>query len=175
MRAIKLKKLYFVRHGQSEFNVSELYAGSSNPPLTTEGRRQAKAAGQEIKKLTIDVIIASPSSRALDTAKIIAKEIGYPLDKIQTNSLLVERDFGKFEGTPWSPDNNLDGVADVESEDSVVHRCRLLLNLLESQPHQQVLLVSHGYTGRALRSLIKADFPMSHPHRMENATLYELL
>ena len=127
-----MKKLYFIRHGLSEMNVKGLIAGRTESPLTEEGKLQARHAGKQAKKLGIDYIVSSPMSRAHETAKIIAKEIGYPLDKIHLNSLFIERDFGELEGKVWSPDLDIDGFADVEAQDTLIERAGLALNFLES-------------------------------------------
>jgi broad specificity phosphatase PhoE len=170
-----MKRLYFIRHGQSEMNVSGYYAGSSDTTLTQEGRIQAKHAGKAAKSIHIDYIVCSPLSRAHETAKIIAKEIGYPEDNIHINSLFVERDFGSLEGKPWSPDLNIDGFADVETLDDMFHRAKLALEFLETIMADNVLVVSHGMFGRALRHHVMEDFPYTHPHRMGNAELIQLL
>ena len=170
-----MKRLYFVRHGQSEMNVSGHYAGSYNTPLTAEGRKQAHEAGKQAKNLGIDYIVCSPLSRAHDTAKIIAKEIGYDERDIHLNSLFVERDFGRLEGTPWSPDIDLDGIADVESDETLLKRARMALDFLETLEADTVLVASHGAFGRALRHHAMIDFPFSHPHRIENAEILQLI
>src|SRR5580765_3395811 len=89
-----MKHLYFVRHGLSENNKLSIFSGQTESPLADEGREQARQAGQQAKDLHIDHIISSPLSRAHETAQIIAREIGYPEDKIEVSSLLVERHFG---------------------------------------------------------------------------------
>lgn len=170
-----MKRLYFIRHGLSEMNVSGHYAGSSDTPLTAEGRKQAKRAGKQAKTLEIDYIVCSPLSRAHDTARIVAKEIGYPEKDIHTNSLLVERNFGGLEGKPWSPDIDLDGISDVESLDDMFHRAQMALEFIETLDAENILVVSHGMFGRALRHHVMEDFPYSHPHRMPNAEIFQLL
>src|SRR5581483_5723923 len=77
---ISMKKLYFIRHGESVSNVERWHAGRIDTPLTERGRQQAREAGKKAKaqKLHFDLIVSSPLSRALETARIIAKEIGYP-------------------------------------------------------------------------------------------------
>ncbi len=170
-----MKHLYFVRHGQSEMNVSEQWSGSSDTPLTASGRRQAVEAGKQARNLQIDYIVASPLIRAHDTAKLIAKEIGYPIKNIHLNGLFVERHYGELEGQPWSPDLDLDGFADVETTDSVLGRASKALDFLQSLEHQTVLVVSHGSFGRALRHHVQAEFPFSHPHRLGNAEIIQLI
>ena len=154
-----MKKLYYVRHGQSEFNVSGHYSGTTDTPLTKEGKRQAKLAAQQAKNLNIDYIVSSPLIRALDTAKIIAKEIGYPIEKIHTNKLFIERHFGELEATPWLPDLNLDGVADIETVDSLLERSKLALEFLQTVKANHILVVGHGSFGRAFRSQLFPDQP----------------
>src|SRR5436309_1380376 len=68
-----MKKIYFVRHGESEANSLGLSAGSEfDTPLTNFGREQARKAGQELKDKKIELIIASPMERTVETATIIA-------------------------------------------------------------------------------------------------------
>jgi uncharacterized phosphatase len=154
-----MRKLYFVRHGQSEMNVSGHFAGITETPLTAEGREQAKRAGQIAKDFHIDAIVSSPLSRALETAQIIAKELGYSLDKIHINKLFIERDYGELEGKPWAPDLNLDGMSDIETVDTVLERAKLALDFLHTLDAGNILVVSHGTFGRALRSHILPDYP----------------
>ncbi len=154
-----MKKLYFCRHGQTEMNTLGHFSGTTETPLTTEGRKQAKRAGKKAKDLNIDYIISSPLSRAVETAQIIAKEIGYPIDKIHTNELFIERHFGDLEGRAWNPDLDMDGIADIETRDTVLERARLALEFLETIDADNILVVSHGSFGRALRSLFLPHIP----------------
>lgn len=155
-----MKHLYFVRHAVSEMNEAGRWAGMhSMSPLTPEGHVQARQAGQHAQTLKIDHIVSSPLERAHHTARIIAKEIGYPEHKIELNSLLVERDFGALEGKPWSPDLDVDGFADVETVDSLHERAHLIYQLLLTLPDDNILIVSHGAIGRALRHIIHTLHP----------------
>lgn len=156
-------------------NVARIVSGRTDTSLTSEGRRQAKTAGQAAKNIRIDLIVSSPLSRAHDTAKIIAKEIGYPIKDIETTSLLIERNYGLMEGQPWSRDLNLDGIADAESVESLTARAQLALDWLHTLPAQHILVVSHGAFGRAMRSLLKPEFHFDHPNRLSNAEIQEWL
>src|SRR5690606_14158884 len=98
----EMRKLYFIRHGLSELNAQGLYAGHTETPLTEEGRLQAKQAGQGATGLGIDLIVSSPLERALETAQIVAHEIGYPEESIITDDRLIERHFGQLEAQPYS-------------------------------------------------------------------------
>jgi len=164
-----MKKLYFIRHGLSETNAQGLFAGTTNTPLTDEGRQQAKKAGKAAKDLGIDLIVSSSLSRALETAEIFAKEIGYPVDKIKTNKLLMERHYGSLEGKPWAP--GLDMPDDVETDDSLINRAQQALEWINSFEADDILVVSHGSLGRALRSLVNSNYTMDHHEGLNNAEL----
>jgi broad specificity phosphatase PhoE len=169
--AARMKKLYFVRHGQSVMNVSGHVSGHTDTELTDEGREQAKVAGQSAKNLQIDYIISSPLKRAHETAKIIAREIGYPEASIHLNSLFMERYYGKAEGEVWRADLDVDGFADVETVDEIMGRAKQALKFLHSLEAERILVVSHGAFGRALRSVIREE-DYSRDDRLENASLH---
>ncbi len=166
-----MKHIYFARHGLSVLNKAGLMAGHTNTPLTDEGREQAKSAGHAAKDLGIDYIVSSPLSRAHETAEIIAKEIGYPVDKIHVSSLFIERNYGPYEQHPWSPDLNLDGFADVESRDEILERAKLAIEFLQTIDAKNILVVAHGSLGRALRHHIMTKFPWEHPSGLKNAEI----
>lgn len=173
-----MKKLYFVRHGQSVLNTQGLMAGTTETPLTDEGHSQARATGKQMKQagLTIDFIVASPRSRAVDTAKAIAEELGIDPASIHINNLFAERHYGELEGKPWSPDLNLDGLSDIETEDSLIERAHLALEWLENitKPNDHVLVVSHGGFGRAFRGAVLQEFPLDYFIKISNAELIQL-
>lgn len=162
-------QLYFCRHGESEMNRAGLFAGTTDTPLTDIGREQARLEGEKAKGHGIDLIVSSPMSRALETAQIIAKEIGYPADKIMTNKLFVERDFGKLEGKPYDSNLVASEHPTVETDESVIERARRAAEWIESLDARVVLVVSHGSLGRALRYVYQphADFT----ERIPNATI----
>ena len=97
-------KLYIIRHGQCEWNALHKVCGSTDSPLTEKGRAQAAETAALVAHMTcdepIDLIIASPLSRALETGKAIQAACGgIPLiidDRIR------EIDFGDNEGRSTS-------------------------------------------------------------------------
>ena len=91
--------LYFTRHGETFWNVENKICGATDIALTPRGHAQAEALGrmQAAQDLPVDLILASPLSRALDTARHIAAATGWPL---QVEERLREQNFGRFEGTP---------------------------------------------------------------------------
>ncbi len=165
--------LYFIRHGLSQLNTEGKVAGHTETPLTDEGKQQAQQAGKKAQNLGIEHIISSPLSRAYDTAKIIAKEIGYPIDKIEVNPLFIERYFGSMEAKPYNHDIDYDGIVDAEKAATLVARAEMAIRYLHSLPYDKILVVSHGSTGRALRHHLVEDKPFHFPQRFENADLVE--
>src|SRR4051812_26980319 len=125
-----MKRLFYVRHGETEMNVAEMFSGQIETPLTKKGIQQAIATGKEINDRLpkLDLIICSPLGRAYETAKLIAEEIGYPVSKIQKHELFKERKFGVLEGTPaghYLITGNyieLDAVADAETVENLQKR-----------------------------------------------------
>lgn len=168
-----MKHLYFCRHGQSELNLQETYAGRLDTPLTDYGREQAKLAGMEAKLFGIDLIVASPMVRAHETAQIIAHECGYPENKIKTYDLLVERSLGSLEGKLWKDytedDSHFD---DIESLEALGERAQKVLNYVEKQDAPNILIVGHGSFARALCDILNYD---THGEELPNAHVVELI
>ncbi len=73
-------KLILIRHGQSEWNLKNLFTGWTDVELTKKGRSEAKNAGKIIANLDFDIDIAFTSllKRAIHTLWIILDEIDRP-------------------------------------------------------------------------------------------------
>ena len=97
-----MRNVYFVRHGETVWNVENKICGATESALTERGREQARAIGREIKarieagELRIDRMLCSPLSRARDTAQEIADILKLPL---AVEPRLREQNFGIWEGT----------------------------------------------------------------------------
>ncbi|MDA1274783.1 MAG: histidine phosphatase family protein [Verrucomicrobia bacterium] len=87
-----MKRLYIVRHAKSSWRTPEL--SDFERPINDRGKRDAPFMGQRFSKYRVesDLIISSPAKRAISTAKIIAREIGYPVKQIQTDQHLYLAD-----------------------------------------------------------------------------------
>ncbi len=133
--------MIFIRHGQSEFNVHHERTGRDpgipDPTLTDLGRRQVAAAAEKLKAHAHPIrrVLASPYTRALQTAEIIARHLDVPIeiehsvhehahyhcDIGTAKSLLTERwpalSFDHIEEIWWP---NLD-----ETRDQVERRCQI--------------------------------------------------
>jgi 2,3-bisphosphoglycerate-dependent phosphoglycerate mutase len=92
--------LVLVRHGQSEWNLKNLFTGWKDPDLTALGVAEAKAGGQRLKAkgLSFDVAYTSDLSRAQKTCQLILDEIGQPKLTTIRDQALNERDYGDLSG-----------------------------------------------------------------------------
>lgn len=93
-------KLILVRHGQSEWNLKNLFTGWKNPDLTEKGIEEARGAGKLLKQRNIPVNICFTSSlvRAQHTLDLILEEMGIVNMTIIRNQALNERDYGDLAG-----------------------------------------------------------------------------
>lgn len=92
--------LVLTRHGESEWNLQNLFTGWKDPGLTAKGIEEAKAAGRGLKALglTFDVAYTSALTRAQDTLKLILEEIGQTSLPTIRDFRLNERDYGDLSG-----------------------------------------------------------------------------
>ncbi|WP_062079101.1 histidine phosphatase family protein [Demequina globuliformis] len=90
-------QVYLVRHGQTEWNVKGLLQGSSDIPLTEEGRQQATRAAQALARRIgpQPIIVTSPLERARHTAQALADVVGVD---VTVDDRLRERAYGAWEG-----------------------------------------------------------------------------
>lgn len=92
--------LVLARHGQSDWNLKNLFTGWKDPGLTDLGVEEARAAGRRLKELGIrfDVAYTSDLSRAQRTCQLILDEIGQPNLETIRDQALNERDYGDLSG-----------------------------------------------------------------------------
>ncbi|MEM6462893.1 MAG: histidine phosphatase family protein [Pseudomonadota bacterium] len=99
-------RLFFVRHGQTDWNVSDRFQGASDIPLNAEGRLQCVRLGQRLAAYFEGCqagqaslsILTSPLQRALESARIISRELELNSDRLLSNLALRELSFGAWEG-----------------------------------------------------------------------------
>ncbi|EJL52091.1 phosphoglycerate mutase, BPG-dependent, family 1 [Rhizobium sp. CF122] len=92
--------LVLVRHGQSDWNLKNLFTGWKDPDLTELGIQEANTGGKALVDYGIkfDVAFTSDLKRAQDTLKIILDNVGQPDLKTFKDQALNERDYGDLSG-----------------------------------------------------------------------------
>lgn len=92
--------LILVRHGQSEWNLKNLFTGWRNPNLTEQGEGEARATGTALKAAGIvpDLYYTSGLRRAQHTLDLMLEEMGIQNVTITRNIALNERDYGDLSG-----------------------------------------------------------------------------
>lgn len=150
--------IYFVRHGQTVWNVENKICGATDSPLTELGHEQAIQTGKNIlaEGIQADEILYSPLVRAADTAKHISEMTGIPA---RMEPRLIEQNFGKWESTPR---DGLDFKAAkgefanrYEGGESMLHLAQRIYNLLDDLRADQdktYILVAHNGISRMVHS-----------------------
>jgi glucosyl-3-phosphoglycerate phosphatase len=160
--------MILVRHGQSEFNVhygrTRRDPGIPDARLTEHGRRQARFAAERLAGEPLAAVVASPYTRALETAHVIADALGLP---VHVERLVAERaaftcDIGTSPAAlaaRW-PGVAFDHLADPwwaalgESEEALAARCTAFRAAMAARAdHHRVAVVSHWGFIRALTGL----------------------
>ncbi len=92
--------LVLVRHGQSEWNLKNLFTGWKDPDLSEQGITEAKEAGRKLKEqgLTFDIAFTSVLTRAQHTLDLILTELSQTEIPIERDLALNERDYGDLSG-----------------------------------------------------------------------------
>ena len=169
--------IYMVRHGETILTPDRKFSGVGklNPPLTEEGREQARKVAAEISKIKPDVLISSPLQRTRDTAEEIATLTGL---KPIYDEVWYECSFGEWDGlsvdevrNKW-PDDYTSWISSSsftppggESYDDLAARIEPAFDALaEKYPAQKVVVVTHNGVIKQLASLVLEGNPNSLFH-----------
>ncbi len=90
-----MTRIFLVRHGQTAWNVGEIFRGRADVPLDETGLKEADLAGEALKDETIHAIYSSPLKRSVQTAEGIAKYQNLP---VQTLEAIIDISYGEWEG-----------------------------------------------------------------------------
>ncbi len=90
-----MTRIFLVRHGQTAWNVGEIFRGRADVPLDETGLKEADLAGEALKDETIHAIYSSPLKRSVQTAEGIAKCQNLP---VQTLEAIIDISYGEWEG-----------------------------------------------------------------------------
>lgn len=157
-------EIYFLRHGETDWNRTHRFQGQTDVPLNETGRSQATRNGLALADLIDDPdtyhYVSSPLSRTMETMRIARRHLGLAEDGFATDERLRELSFGRWEGLTRKemaaadpdlhdaffadPDNHAPPGGESHNE----LRARVAAFL--SDLHAPSIVVGHGGTFRAL-------------------------
>ncbi|HEY4345003.1 MAG TPA: histidine phosphatase family protein [Parvibaculum sp.] len=136
---------YFLRHGETDWNLNRRAQGQIDIPLNATGIAQAKAAAEVVRGLGIKTICASPLSRAYETARFSSEASGIPITVIEE---LKECGLGADEGRAggaWFGDWRAGTYCPEGAETYAGFLDRALIGVNKALETQgPVLIVAHG-------------------------------
>ena len=158
-------EIYFVRHGQTIWNVEKRFQGLSDSPLTELGITQAKLLGEKLKDIKFDKFYSTSLKRTYDTANYIK---GNRKQKVEIFDDFVEISMGDMEGIKqedfkklypeqvknfffnqleYDP-SSFGGESFLEVRERVIRGLNKFIEL--NKNYERVLVVSHGATLKTL-------------------------
>jgi probable phosphoglycerate mutase len=161
--------LYFVRHGETDWNLVQRYQGQRDIPINATGRAQAARNGRVLahelgRNAGALDYVASPLIRARETMEIVRREMGLPQAGYRIDDRLREIHYGHWEGELWNdlPATDPQGFAAREADKwgwqprggesyrALSERVARWLGDIE----RDVVVAAHGGVMRVLRGLI---------------------
>lgn len=154
--------LYFLRHGQTDYSLSNRFCGDLDPPLNHMGQRMADCFANSHLDIPWRAIYSSPSLRTRQTAEALAKRISLP---VQVDPGIREISYGKWEGLSheearqrdpdqyawWAKDPTARGAPEGETAFDMAARAAPTLDKIRAlHSDGNVLVVSHKATIRVL-------------------------
>jgi broad specificity phosphatase PhoE len=141
---------WLVRHGETAWSKSGQHTGRTDVPLTDAGRAQARRVRRKLGRRKFALVLSSPMSRALDTARLA----GFG-DRVELDQELHEWDYGRYEGlttaeirktvpgwTVWTHP-----IPDGETADQVAARVDRVITRVRAAPGDAVIF-AHGHVLR---------------------------
>lgn len=160
--------LYFLRHGETDWNAEARYQGQVDIPLNDKGRGQVRQNAATLRRVLGDPAaldyVASPLGRTRETMAIVREVLGLPLDGVRYDDRLREMNYGHWEGQLAKDLVHTDpeGVAERardwwhwrpqggESYEDLTQRVAEWLETVE----RDTVVASHGGVSRALRGAV---------------------
>lgn len=161
--------LYFIRHGETDWNKAQRYQGQTDIPLNDTGRAQAARNGGLLKEVlgtnhTAFDFVASPLLRTAETMQIARRAMDLDHDTFRRDARLKEQHFGHWEGVVWGDLKHIDPVGFAarksdtwnwtprggESYAMLIERVRPWLETVT----RDTVAVSHGNISRTVRGLL---------------------
>ncbi|MEM9028294.1 MAG: histidine phosphatase family protein [Pseudomonadota bacterium] len=160
--------LYFIRHGETDWNRMRRLQGQMDIPLNDAGRLQAARNGRALREIVLDAeampFVASPMLRTTETMEILREAAGFPRDGYQTDDRLREVHYGSWEGAYLTEVAETDPAGYAERKANK-YRWRprggesyadlsVRAGAWLSEIAQDTIVVSHGGVSRVLRGLL---------------------
>ncbi len=156
-----MTEIILARHGETAWNVKEVFRGRIDVELNETGIKQAALLGEYLGNREISAVYSSPLKRALKTAEMIA---GYHKLKIEITPGLIDFDYGSWQGLPheeikqkysrlyaeWTDNPQLVRMPEGESLDDVRKRATDVVNSIIAGYRGSIVLVSHRVVNKVL-------------------------
>lgn len=174
-------RLYLVRHGATQLTAEDRFSGESGVDLSEEGRWQAELLGERLRRENVTAIYASPLSRTVETAQLIAERCGTTISTIDG---LREISHGRWEGlkrveveeryaeeyAAWEEDPFTFAPVGGESGVAVLARALpAIREIVTRHPGERVLVVSHKATIRLILSSLLGFDARGYRDRLDQA------
>ena len=153
-------KLILVRHGETNKNIgNSLHGPQDSESLNANGINQIQTTAERLSTFSPDKMYSSKEKRALESSKIISKELQIPFEEIND---LQERNWGIFTGKPWDEVSKVLNPMSLEERYSYVpdggeswktfesRLIKVLNTITSTNPNKTILVVTHGGAIRAL-------------------------
>jgi broad specificity phosphatase PhoE len=156
-----MTELILARHGQTEWNVEEVFRGRIDIELNQTGIKQAELLAESLSGLKIEAVYSSPLKRALKTAEAVARRHRL---KVEASPGLIDCDFGQWQGLSlrevkdkyeklyeqWAESPQLVKIPGGESLDGVRERALAVVNGVIAKYSGAVVLVAHRVVNKVL-------------------------
>lgn len=172
---MKIKNIYLIRHGETDWNRQHRFQGKTDIPLNQLGREQAEQLIPRMSLLSIDAVYASPLLRAFETATIAVKDLKLPITK---DERLMETNVGEAEGLTFEEmtlkfgengierwrsyeERDLDfAYPNGESKRQMMFRVRsAVLEISQTTQSDNIAIFAHGMVMRALTFAFQQGIP----------------
>lgn len=162
LRALWPRRIWFARHGRTDYNIADLVQGRLDPPLADPGRADAEAVAAALRPHPPARLLVSPRLRARQTAEIVVRAHPAPLRIVPG---LAERDWGRYEGGRRDARPALLDPPTVEPWAAFLDRIERDLSAALANPAkaEDSLIVAHAGVFRALVALLALDAPTEAP------------
>jgi broad specificity phosphatase PhoE len=161
-----MKRVYLVRHGQTDWNRDLRFRGRIDVPLNERGRREAEAIAEALRDENIDAIYTSPLSRAVESARPAARLFNLEIVPVEG---LIDISYGTWEGLPfhevrqrytdeylkWEERPHLVRFPSGETLDEVRERSLgALRDIVSNNPGKSILIIPHRVINKVIACAI---------------------